>query len=191
MTTGGVLLVVVLGIAGLIAWRMARTLQARASARLWLPRELRQAQLAFAEKTFRTLQPIGLIARADRGYRLKGELHVVEFKTRAFARAYSSDVIELSAQRLAIEASTRERVSEIGYVLAQDPLTKRRSVKKVRLLPRADVIALVRRREAILTGRVIPRYASSTGLCMHCAYRADCKPDLWDHHADGPPTGAY
>lgn len=181
----------VLAIACLIACKMARILQARASARLWLPRELRHAQLAFAEKRFRTSQPIGLIARADRGYRLKGQLHLVEFKTRTFPGAYSSDVIELSAQRLAIEASTREQVSEIGYVLAQDPLTKRRWVNKVRLLPRADVIAVARRREAILMGRVIPRYTSSTGLCMHCAYRVECKPDLWDHRADPPPSGAY
>jgi hypothetical protein len=157
---------------------MARILRSRTSARLWLPRELRHAQLAFAEKRFRTSQPIGLIARADRGYRLGGQLHLVEFKTRTFAAAYSSDVIELSAQRLAIEASTREQVSEIGYVLARDPLTKRRWVNKVRLLPGADVVAVARRREAILMGRVIPRYASSTGPCMHCAYRAECKPDL-------------
>src|SRR5262249_31181489 len=156
-------LLVVLVIACLVAWKMARTLQSRASVRLWLPRELRHAQLAFAEKTFRMSQPIGLNARADRGYRFKGQVHLVEFKTRASAAAYSSDVIELSAQRLAIETSTREQVSEIGYVLAQDPLTKRRRVSKVRLLPEADVIAVARRREAILTGRVIPRYAGSPG----------------------------
>ena len=96
------------------------------------------------------------------------------------AVAYSSDVIELSAQRLVIEKSTGERVSEIGYVLAQDPSGKRRSVHKVRLLPGADVIALARRREAILKGRIVPRYTSSQGLCSHCAYRAECKPDLRD-----------
>jgi hypothetical protein len=54
-------------------------------------------------------QPIGLIARVDRGYRLKGELHLAEFKTRTHAVVYSSDVIELSAQRLVIEKSTGER----------------------------------------------------------------------------------
>lgn len=178
MTTGGLLLLPVLALAGLIVWKIARIRQASASRRHWVPRELRHAQLAFAEKRFRTSQPIGLIARADRGYRSEGQLHLVEFKTRALAATYSSDVIELSAQRLAIEASTREQVSEIGYVLAQDPLTKRRWVNKVRLLSRADVVAVARRREAILMGRVIPRYASSTGLCMHCAYRAECKPDL-------------
>ena len=181
MTTGGFLLFILLAIAGLMAWKMARSWRARASERRWLPPELQHAQLAFAEKTFRTWRPIRLIARADRGYRLKGELHLAEFKTRTRAVAYSSDVIELSAQRLAIEKSTGERVSEIGYVLAQDLLGKRRSVHKVRLLPRAGVIAVARRREAILKGRVVPRYTSSQGLCRHCAYRAECKPDRPDH----------
>ena len=181
MTTGGFLLLILPAIAGLMAWKMARSWRARASEQKWLPRELQHAQLAFAEKTFRTWQPIRLIARADRGYRLNGVLHLAELKTRQHAVAYSSDVIELSAQRLAIEARTGERVSEIGYVLAQDLSSKRRSVHKLRLLPRADVIAVARRREAILKGRVIPRYTSSQGLCRHCAYRAECKPELHDH----------
>jgi hypothetical protein len=73
-----------------------------------------------------------------------------------------------------------ERVSEIGYVLAQDLLGKRRSIHKVRLLPRAGVIAVARRREAILKGRVVPKYTGSQGLCRHCAYRAECKPGLRD-----------
>ena len=180
MTTRGFLLFILLAIAGLMVWKMARNWRARASERHWLPRELQHAQLAFAEKTFRTWQPIGLIARADRGYRLRGELHLAEFKTRTRAVAYSSDVIELSAQKLAIEKITGERVSEIGYVLTQDPLGKRRSVHKVRLLPRADVIAVATRREAILKRRVVPRYTSSQGLCDDCAYRAECKPELQD-----------
>ena len=180
MTTGGSLLLMLLAIAGLMAWRMVRSWRVRASERHWLPRELQHAHLAFAEKTFRTWRPIRLIARADRGYRLNGELHLAEFKTRTRSVAYLSDVIELSAQRLVIEKSTGERVSEIGYVLAQDRLRKRRSVHKVRLLPRADVITLVGRREAILKGRVAPRYTSSQGLCSRCAYRAECKPGLRD-----------
>ena len=180
MTTGGFLLFILLAIAGLMALKMARNWQARASERHWLPRELQHARLAFAEKTFRTWRPIRLIARADRGYRLNGELHLAEFKTRTRAVAYLSDVIELSAQRLVIEQRTGERVSEIGYVLAQNLSGKRRSVHKVRLLPRAEIIAMARRREAILKGRVVPRYTSSQGLCIHCAYRPECKPELHD-----------
>ena len=180
MTTGGFLLLILLSIAGLMAWKMARRSRARTAERHWLPRELQHAQLAFAEKTFKTWRPIGLIARADRGYWLNGQLHSAEFKTRAGAVAYSSDVIELSAQRLAIEKSTGDRVSEIGYVLVQNPLGKRRSVHKVRLLPRADVIALAKRREAILNGRIVPKYTASQQLCSQCAYRAECKPDVRD-----------
>ena len=180
MTMGGLLLFVLVAISGLVTWRMARSWWARAAERQWRPRELRHAQLAFAEKTFRTWRPIRLIARADRGYRAKGELHLAEFKTRTRAVAYPSDVVELSAQRLAIAASTGERVSEIAYVVAQDLQRKRRSAHKVRLLPKAEVIAMARRREAILEGRVVPRYASSQGLCGQCAYRAECKPNLHD-----------
>src|SRR5437879_7864348 len=99
-----------LAIAGLMAWKMARSLRARTSERHWLPKELQHSQLAFAEKTFRTWRPIGLIVRVDRGYRLKGELYLAEFKTRTRAVTYSSDVIELSAQKLAIEKITGERV---------------------------------------------------------------------------------
>src|SRR5438132_6789327 len=180
MSTGGLLLLLLLLIAGLIGWKMARRWRARVSEEKWRPQELQHARLAFAEKTFKTWWPIRLIARVDRGYWLNRELHLAEFKTRARAVAYSSDVIELSAQRLAIEKSTGDRVSEIGYVLAQDVLGKRRSVHKVRLLPRAGVIAVARRREAILKGHVVPRYTSSRPLCSHCAYRAECKPDRPD-----------
>jgi len=180
VTTGGFLLFILLVVASLITWKLARKSRSRASERHWLPRELQHAQLAFAEKSFRMWQPIRLIARVDRGYRLEGELHLAEFKTRAHAVAYSSDVIELSPQRLVIEKTTGEWVSEIGYVLAQDLSGKRRSVHEVRLLPGAEIIALARRREAILKGRIVPRYTSSQGLCSHCAYRAECKPGLRD-----------
>src|SRR2546423_667833 len=51
VTTGGFLLLMLLAIAGLMAWKMARSLRARTSERHWLPKELQHAQLAFAEKT--------------------------------------------------------------------------------------------------------------------------------------------
>ena len=177
MTTSALLIFTLLAIAVGMAWKVARRWRARAAERRWLPKELQRAELAFAEKTFRTWKPIRLIARADRGYRWRGKLHLAEFKTRARAAAYPSDVIELSAQRLAIEASTGERVSEIGYVLAETPSGKRRSVHQVRLLPRAAIVAVAKRREAILKGSVAPRYTDSPGLCRDCGYRAECNPD--------------
>lgn len=179
-TAGGLLLFVLLAIAGLTTWKLTLKASARASERHWLRAELQQAKLAFAEKTFRTWRPMGLIARVDRAYRLDGELYLVEFKTRMRSIAYSSDVIELSVQRLVIERSTGERVNEIGYVLTQDLLGRHRSVHKVQLLGRADVIAVARRREAILSGRVVPKYTDSEGLCRNCSYRAECKPNERD-----------
>lgn len=180
MTADWLPLVVLLPIASLIAWRIARTCWARASERHWLPRELHGAELALAEKTFRMRRPVGLIARVDRAYRLETEVRLAELKTRKRAVVYQSDVIELSAQRLVVEKSTAERVSDVGYVVAHDPLSKRKAVLSVRLLPRADVIALARRREAILNGRVVPRYARARGVCSDCAYRLECKPEV--HH---------
>lgn len=180
MTTGGLVTVLLLTIAALVARHLVRSWWSHASERHWLPRELQDAQLAFAEKTFRMWWTVALIARVDRVYRLDGLLHLAEFKTRKRAVAYSSDVIELSAQRLVVEKSTGEQVSDIGYVFAEGPPGKPRSVHRVRLLPRADVIALARRREAILEGRVAPRYTRSRGLCIHCAYCQECKPELHD-----------
>jgi len=177
MTAHALLGLVLLALASAMAWKLARKWRARVSEERWRPPELQRAALAFAEKTFKVWRPIRLIARADRGYWFEGKLHLAEFKTRARAVAYSSDVIELSAQRVAIEMSTGERVSEIGYVLVQDAVGKRRSVHKVRVLPRAAVVALAKRREGILKGTVVPKYTSSQGLCRHCAYRAECKPD--------------
>lgn len=174
MATNGFLIFIVLAITGGVAWKLALRWRARAGERRWLPKELQRADLAFAENTFRTWQPIRLVARADRGYRWRGVLHLAEFKTRARATTYPSDVIEMSAQRLAIEASTGERVSEIGYVLAETSSGRRRSVHPVRLLPSAAVVAVARRREAILKGSVTPRYTDSPGLCRHCGYRAEC-----------------
>ena len=180
MTTAGIAFFILLAIAGLAAWRMLLRSRARASERRWLPRKLQHAQLAFAEKTFRTWRPIGLIARIDRGYRLRGEVYLAEFKTRTRAMVYSSDVIELSAQRLVVEQSTGQRVNDVGYVLTQDPMGRHRSVHKVHLLPTADVIAVARRREGLLNGRVFSKYTNSEGLCRHCSYRAECKSDQHD-----------
>src|SRR5436309_14896499 len=126
MTTSGLLLLLLLLIAGLIGRSMALRWRARASEENWQPQVFQHARLAFAERTFKTWRPIRLIARVDRGYRLNGKVHLVEFKTRVRAVAYSSDVIELSAQRLTIETTTGEPVSDIGHVLVQDSFDKRR-----------------------------------------------------------------
>ncbi|MDR1425236.1 MAG: hypothetical protein LBI92_11640 [Azoarcus sp.] len=67
----------------------------------WIPRELRDAELAYAEKLFKAFGPVVLTAKVDRAYRKRdGAIVLVELKTRRRLRSYPSDVIELSAQRV-------------------------------------------------------------------------------------------
>jgi CRISPR-associated exonuclease Cas4 len=99
--------------------------------------------LAFAERLFRSEGPVPLVAKLDRAYRnAAGVLVLIELKTRVTSRAYGSEVIELSAQRLALAAQTGDVVSDYAYVLTQHPDGRRTGWHLVRLLAHADVVAL-------------------------------------------------
>lgn len=162
---------------------MIRRGGAKAAIERWLPAELRKAELKFAEQTFRIRWPISLTARADRGYVVDGKIRLAEFKTRASDRVYASDVIELSAQRMAIEVGTGDKVSKTGYVFIQDLSGKKRSVQRVQLMGKHELMAVVRQREGILAGTVEPRHAESAGLCRQCEFRKECRPD-WRNNND-------
>lgn len=146
----------------------------------WLPRELRGAKLVYAEQTFCAEGDITIIAKLDRGYRNpSGVIILVELKTRSANRPYFSDVIELSAQRLAVHAQTGERVAAFGYVLVQRPGRLFKSAHRVDLMSAEDVGALARRREYILNGHLVPRYTCSKGLCGGCAFMQECEFSTW------------
>ena len=104
-----------------IAWQRHRHgLRERA----WLPEELKGARLEFAERLFRTARPFGLFAKVDRAYgRADGILVLTELKRRFHIRAYQSDVVELSAQKLAIERGAKRRVAVDGFVVVEHPAT--------------------------------------------------------------------
>lgn len=140
------------------------------------PPALRTAKLAYMEEQFRIRAPIPLVARVDRAYRAaNGEIVLVELKTRWSDRAYATDVIQLSAQKMAIEAQTRQRVSAHGFVTVQAPdgAAAPRS-HQVGLIDTSRVIALFRRRAGIVSGRITPRYADSRSACEGCAFRVRC-----------------
>lgn len=85
---------------------------------LVLPRELRRAELVYSEALFRVEVPEPISARVDRSYqRRDGMLVLLELKTRRHARVYLSDVIELSAQRVAQSGALGQPVSAHAYVL--------------------------------------------------------------------------
>src|SRR3990167_6515314 len=49
-----------------------------------------------------------------------------------------------------------------------------RSSQSVKLLGVEEIVALVRRREAILEGRIEPTYARSPKACSGCAFQSEC-----------------
>jgi len=57
--------------AAAIAYRISRRREAEKQDKEWRPVALREAELVFAEKTFRTWKPFPLVARVDRAYRIK------------------------------------------------------------------------------------------------------------------------
>ncbi|MBI5720651.1 MAG: PD-(D/E)XK nuclease family protein [Rubrivivax sp.] len=140
------------------------------------PAALGDATLAYMEKLFRVRAPVPLVARVDRAYRRPdGELVLVELKTRWSDRAYATDVIQLSAQRMALEGQTGQRVAAHGFVTAQRPKgTAASRSHRVELLDTAKIVALYRRREDVISGRLMPRYVESSSGCRGCAFRALC-----------------
>jgi CRISPR-associated exonuclease Cas4 len=171
-------LLAVVAAASAIADRHLRRIRIAAREKRWLPADLRDAKLVYKERTFRARRPLRLIARVDRAYRRPdGTLVLVELKTRAVAKTYFSDVIELSAQRVAIEAQTGEAVDGTAYVVVQrSDHGAGKIARPVRLLSAAEVIAMARRREMILSGAAVARRTKSLALCRQCAFRRECKP---------------
>lgn len=144
--------------------------------RSWLPPDLQDAELVYVERLFRVTEPFPIVARLDRGYRgPNGVIVLVELKTRRANRPYLSDVIELSAQRFALQAQTGQRVADYGYVLIRRSEGGARVLHRVNLLSTEQVFAVALRREAILEGRAIPRCTLSKGLCARCAFEQQCK----------------
>ncbi|MFY9328525.1 MAG: PD-(D/E)XK nuclease family protein [Georgfuchsia sp.] len=144
-----------------------------------LPPELRTAPLIYAERLFRSVGPVSITAKVDRVYRnAMGELVLLELKTRPASRVYPSDVIELSAQRVAVMAHTQMSVAEYAYVLTEMP-DRRTAWHRVELARAEAVMALVLRRNALLAGDVDARCARSVGICRTCGFRRECHSTQW------------
>ena len=151
--------------------RQARGVECRSR-----PVALRDAELVHIEKTFRTTSPVLIAAKLDRACRLpSGQLVLVELKTRRNGGPNLSDVIQLSAQRVALSVATGQTVAAEAFVLIARPGVRRSPVAhRVDLLPVDQVVALVRRREAILADRISPRYTAAAGHCRSCAFSSQC-----------------
>ena len=141
----------------------------------WLPKELATAKLLFSEQLFKGTADIPIVARVDRAYLVRGQLRIVELKTRRSAKVYETDVIELSAQRAVVHASTGMDVGSRAHVVIDHPYTERRIVRSVDLLAENQVIELLQRRRAILVGAILPKETTRKNRCVRCEYRSECK----------------
>ncbi len=129
--------------------------------------------LMFSEQFFRSRRT-RIVAKIDRGYLADGSIQLLEFKTRRRHAVYPADIIELSAQRIAVQDDDGRRVTDHGYVLTEREQDGSRQLHRVTLLPEDVLIRLRDRRAMILSGRVQSREAAAPGLCRDCAYRVEC-----------------
>ena len=174
---GVVCAVAVVGLALAIVWKQSHRSNAALAEWASRPAALRDAELVYMERLFRISTPVGLVAKLDRAYRMpSGLLVLVEFKTRWSNQPCLSDVIQLSAQRMAVMGQTGQSVALYGYVMVKAPTRRALPIAHVvKLMTGEQVTALVRRREEILAGRgVLPRKSLSLNTCDACAFRADC-----------------
>jgi hypothetical protein len=87
-------------------------------------------------------------------------------------------VVELSAQKLAIERGAKRRVAATGFVVVEHPATKQRTPIPVTLLPEDELTALRRRYQLLIDGTVTPDKVNDMRLCRSCAYVDRCQPDV-------------
>lgn len=143
----------------------------------WRPSALKNAKLIYAEKVFSTWTPFPLVAKVDRGYLVGNMIVLAELKTRRIATVYQSDIIELSAQRVAIEAATGRCVAKTAYVVIQYAGRRDRMVLEVPLLSVVQVISLARRLEDLRARRASPTKTDHKRLCAQCAFVRECRPE--------------
>lgn len=167
--------IVVVCLALVIAWGSVET-DAVLAEQASRPDALRDAELVYMERLFRTSKPVGVVAKIDRAYRLpSGLLVLVELKTRWINQPCLSDVIQLSAQRMAMMGQTCQAVASYAYVMVKAPTGRALPIAhRVQLMTDEELVALIKKREDILAGRVAPRRSHSRNACLTCVFRAQC-----------------
>lgn len=140
------------------------------------PAALRDAQLLSVEAEYRSKGPRPIVARVDRAYRLpSGRVTLMELKTRSTAVVLPSDVIQLSAQRIALEDELGLQVSDEAFVLIPARAPAPQATRSVQLMSRAAIDALVERRWRLMDGVEVPRWPECEHVCRRCGQSAACR----------------
>lgn len=142
----------------------------------WMPQDLRGASVVMVEEMLKasTSEEYGLIGRLDRVYQLEtGECIPVEFKTRKQAKAWESDVAQLSLQAWLLRQAGHDTSSH-AYVVAELPNGVRQAIR-VDLRDDAYCEKLILRYHQIMADRVAPKAKPSPAKCQSCGHRANCQ----------------
>lgn len=137
--------------------------------------DLAGSRLAFAEQLFVIRRPLKLVVRVDRVYDNGRFLVLMELKTRLTREIYPADVIELSAQRLAMQHSTTREVADYAYVLLLHPFLRTQTLRQVKLFSEETVVAMARRRHRLLAGLTAPTKTTVRTRCTRCECRNECR----------------
>lgn len=167
--------VLILAVALAVSWRLLWSLRARIAEWRHRPAVLRDADLICVESQFTSKSRWPIVAKVDRAYRLPSGLVVlVEMKTRSTAAVRTSDVIQLSAQRVAVEDELRVQVSDAAFVIFPAQIFDPPIARAVRLMSREQVEAVAARRRRLIDGLDRPRWPDSEHICHGCGQRAAC-----------------
>ena len=167
--------VLLLAVALAVTWHLVRRRRARVAEWRDRPAALRDADLICVEAQFRAKSRWPIVARVDRAYRLPtGLVVLVELKTRSAPTVRTSDVIQLSAQRVAVEDELRVRVSDEAFVLFPGRHSAPPAARVVRLMSREQIEALAARRRRLIDGLDRPQWPDSEHVCHGCGQRAAC-----------------
>ena len=167
--------VLLLAVALAVTWHLVRRRRARVAERRDRPVGLRDAELFCVESQFRSKSRWPIVARVDRAYRLPSGLVVlVELKTRSAPAVRTSDVIQLSAQRVAVEDELRVQVSDEAFVIFPGRHSAPPTSRAVRLMSREQIEAVAARRRRLIDGLDRPQWPDSEHVCHGCGQRAAC-----------------
>lgn len=102
-------------------------------------------------------------------------MRLMELKTRSTVAVLPSDVIQLSAQRIALEDELGLQVTDEAFVLIPARAPAPFAVRAVQLMSRTAIDALVERRWRLMDGVEVPRWPEKENVCRRCGHRAACR----------------
>jgi CRISPR/Cas system-associated exonuclease Cas4 (RecB family) len=139
----------------------------------YLPDELKESKVWAKEQSFDCSGDIPLRGKIDEAFQQRdGTIILSETKTRNKRKVYGSDILQLSAYKVLVEANTSRQVSNKGYVRV---LTLQgNEYMPVNLLPREEVKAARQLHEDLTKGLYKGQKCENPFVCRTCAYQDPC-----------------